>query len=85
VIFFWLFRAFLHGTGAIAFPSLWYSGWIWQQNEFYGGAFYNEQLNPFLSQMAWFSAFTWCFVLVGTWVASIFVADSERRAWFEWF
>jgi hypothetical protein len=74
-----LFRAFLHGTGAIAFPSLWYSGWIWQQNEFYGGVFYNEQLNPFLSEMAYGSAFGWFFVLPVTWLVSLLLLHELRN------
>ena len=73
-----LFRAFLHGTGALAFPSLLYSGWILEQNDFYFGVIYNEQLNPFLSQMAYFSAFAWFFVLAGTWAVSIVLDLYER-------
>ncbi len=73
-----LFRAFLHGTVALAFPSLLYSGWIRQQNDVYNGVFYNEQLNPFLSQMAHGSAFTWGFVLPVTWLVSLFLLHELR-------
>ncbi len=67
------FLAFLHGTGALGLPSLVYSGWILQQNNSYNGVFYNEQLNPFLSQMAYNSAFSWGLLLLATWFTAIFV------------
>ena len=67
------FLAFLHGTGSLAFPSIFYSGWIWQQNEAYFGVFYNEPVNPFLSEMAYFSASSWFAVLLATWFLACFV------------